>query len=91
MQETVQYDITTPYAQEYGVQALATYIFAPTNTYYETTYTRIAFFALLGELGGLLYTLRNVSNGVVKKASDFNLDNSMIRKLYSVNKDHVVS
>jgi len=41
---------------------------------------------LLGALGGLLYTLKNVGNAFNRKGADFALDNLMMRKLYTVNK-----
>ena len=39
---------------------------------------------LFAELGGLLYTLRSVSNGINQGLENFIVDNDMMRKLYSV-------
>lgn len=43
--------------------------------------------ALLTNLGGLLYTLRTICNGMVNWLSDFGVDNSLMRKLYSTEKE----
>lgn len=56
------------------------------TTLFEENYIRLNFLSLIGGLGGLLYTLRSLSNGLVKKFSDFTIDLSMIKKLYTVDK-----
>jgi hypothetical protein len=55
-------------------------------TLIEETYIRLNFFELLFGLGSILYTLRSISNGLVNKFSDFTVDHSMIKKLYTVDK-----
>lgn len=56
------------------------------STLIEENYIRLNFFELLFGLGSILYTLRSISNGLVNKFSDFTVDNSMIKKLYTVDK-----
>jgi len=48
------------------------------------TYTRVNFLSLMATLGGLLYTLRNISNGMVNALSSFSIDNKMMKLLYNV-------
>ena len=55
-------------------------------TLIEENYIRLNFIELLFGLGSILYTLRTISNGLVNKFSDFTVDNSMIKKLYTVDK-----
>ena len=45
------------------------------------------FFFLISNLGGLMYTLKNVGNALNRKGADFAADNTLMRKLYSVNKN----
>lgn len=56
------------------------------TTLIEENFMRINFLELLGGLGSILYTLRSISNGLVNKFSDFTVDLSMIKKLYTVDK-----
>jgi hypothetical protein len=92
--ETYRIDRTdsSVYAKEasfnkYNLNVLQSFIFAPENTFYEFTYTRTNFISLVAAIGGLLYSLRSVSNGMVVKWTNYSIDNDMMRKLYSVNKD----
>lgn len=41
---------------------------------------------MFGGIGSILYTLRSISNGIVHKFSDFTVDHSLIKKLYSVDR-----
>ena len=43
-------------------------------------------FALFGILGGIMYTMKNMGNGVNKTMNKIQVDNSMISKLYSVDR-----
>lgn len=51
-----------------------------------STYKRVTILTLLSTFGGLMYTLRNVGNGINKTPSTFNIENTLMRKLYSVAK-----
>ena len=72
---------------DFGFQTYYQVKFQPTNVVQTYQYLRTNLLSLLTGLGGLLYTLRSMSNGMVKKLSDFSVDNSMMRKLYSMDKD----
>ena len=67
-----------------GLQPSFVFQLSQSSTVIVTTYTRQSLLTFLATLGGLMYTLRNVSNGINKKFSDFTIDNTMMRKLYSV-------
>ena len=69
-----------------GLQPAYLFSLGMSSTGIRTVYTRDSLLTFLATLGGLMYTLRNVSNGLNKKFSDFTIDNTMMRKLYSVRK-----
>lgn len=50
----------------------------------KTVYVRTSFIACLTNIGSLLYMLRTISNGMVNWLANFGLDNTMIRRLYSI-------
>lgn len=70
----------------YGLRSGLVYEFAPANTIKVYDYVRVNIVALLTNLGGLLYTLRTICNGMVNWLSDFGVDNSLMKKLYSTEK-----
>ena len=41
---------------------------------------------VVGQLGGLMYTIKNIGNAINRKAAAFASDNTLMRLLYSVNK-----
>ena len=45
---------------------------------------RLNVFAVLGGFGSITYLIRNLGNAVTKKGNKFGLDNSMIKRLYSI-------
>lgn len=55
----------------------------PASTERTTFLERISVAVLFAELGGILYTLRSVSNGINHGLETFIVDNDMMRKLYS--------
>jgi hypothetical protein len=52
------------------------------------TYVRTNFVKLIAEIGGILYMIRTISNGMINWLSAFSIDNSMMRRLYSTDKEH---
>ena len=65
---------------------MQSYELIPTTTYIDYTYTRINFVKLIAEIGGILYMVRTICNGMVNWLSAFSIDNSMMRRLYSTDK-----
>jgi len=61
-------------------------MFYQANTARQLNYVRLNFLALVATIGGLLYSLRSISNGMVKNLSNFGLDNSIMKFLYSSDK-----
>jgi len=62
------------------------FVFYPASTARHFSYVRLNFLALVATIGGLLYSLRSISNGMVKGLSNFGLDNSIMKFLYSSDK-----
>lgn len=60
--------------------------FSSSNTQISQNFDRLNYFELFGGIGSILYTLRSISNGIVHKFSDFTVDHSLIKKLYSVDR-----
>jgi hypothetical protein len=73
-------------SSRYNVEALAVYSINPTDTYFITEYTRNSLLSLLSGIGGLMYFLRRQSLKIVKIRSGFYADNSLMRSLYSVDR-----
>ena len=69
-----------------GLNTLMYYEFENANTQFSYHYTRVNFFALIVQIGSLLYTLRTISNGMVLNLSNFSIDNKMIKILYNIDK-----
>jgi len=58
------------------------------NSMEETqTVKRTNFLFLLGGLGSITYLLRNIGNAVTSGGNAWGLDNSMIKRLYSINRE----
>lgn len=52
----------------------------------EYNYVRVNFITLISALGGLMYTLRTISNNWVNKLSDYSIDEDMMKMLYATEK-----
>ena len=50
------------------------------------SYVRVNFITLLGALGGLMYTLRTISNNWVNKLSDYSIDEDLMKMLYATHR-----
>lgn len=81
-----EFEIGSHSEQEFDSQVYMSVWLAPKSVYTETTYQRYCVGYIFGAIGGLMYTLRNICNGAVRKLQNFGLDNSMIRRLYNIDR-----
>jgi len=83
-----QYSGQVSQAQTYpnNTVALQAFEFYPSSTQMEYTYVRVNFITLISALGGLMYTLRTISNNWVNKLSDYSIDEDMMKMLYATEK-----
>lgn len=74
-------------AASFNQDYLLSFVFQQAPLRYESTYIRTSFAILLANLGSILYTVRSISNGLVAGFSIFDINRSMMRKLYTTAKE----
>jgi len=82
--QTTMYGENSLKAGENGVKAKVRLSFNMNSLRREYNIVRVNIFFLLGSFGSITYLCKNLGNAVTKIGSKFGLDNSMIKRLYSM-------